>query len=425
MEKNVLLISIATPPTGGSHATRVTAVIEGIAARGIHVSVLTCETPSALTSRSSLYSRIRNVASVFEAKGGFVRTAATSVGSLSKSRARLAAVIQSLRAFVRKRILPDTFVTWIPGAVIEGVKQAKLTPFDIIISSGAPFSSHIAAFIVSKLTGIPLALDYGDPWVYEPGRPRRGIRLFVERELERVILSRSAIVSLTTPQTIDLYRRKYPGLTLNFHLMPMGFDGSDYASSIESEVMGIQKLTFVYAGRINEEYRTLDGLIEVLNAQLDNGIGRDVEFVFYGAEFDSIRSALAPYLRSKLVRLEKELEHESYIKVIREADGLIIFGNNSEVQVPGKIAHYLAARRPILYFSNMASLYRDPSYCLLKRVMNSHLYLGNEVVEYFKFRDCCAKKETPRVDESALQSLEWKSICSLYVDSVLRVTNRY
>lgn len=418
MDKRVLIVAVASPPNGGSHATRIFAMVEGFHNSGWEVTVLTCTVSESQKADSTLYSRMKAISKIIESEGGALRSAATSIGKMGRSRSGLARHVQWLRASVRKFMLPDTFLTWVPGAVSAGVRKAKDNRINLVVSSGAPFSSHIAGYLISRIASVPLALDYGDPWVYEPGRPRKGLRLLIERFVENKILRAARLVSVTTNETVSLYRKFYPGNKCLYHNMPMGYDSSDYGSKDLVCRVRKDKMSFVYAGRINEEYRSLDGLLSVLEYEYTNPNNLKVEFVFYGAELEALRKSLGKYLDCGLVRFGRNLDHQEYILALEESDGLVIFGNNSLIQIPGKVPHFLAARRSILYFCNLDSIEDDPSFNLLKRVQTRGLFSGDTVDSYLQYRTACENDLEPVIDESALNSLEWSNISKCYVQAI-------
>lgn len=417
--RKVCVVTLAPPPSGGSHATRIFALVKGLSQKGSNVTLITSEgVDASLKEASTQYQELKKHSNLIETNGGVMRAAARAVGKASIARRSIAPLVQRIRSIVRRYSFPDTFITWIPGAVVRGVKHIRKHGADVIISSGAPFSAHIASYIISLLSGTKLVLDYGDPWVYEPGRPRRGLRLFLERYLEALILNRAMLISFTTQATIDLYRRKFPGYTGGVHLYPMGYSKSDYENICFDSSSVKDKLSFVYAGRVNEEYRSLDGLTKILNTLAENNT-TDVEFIFYGAELGGLRKALDPYLKLGLVRLCDNLEHKQYISEITRADGLVIFGNNNYIQIPGKAAHFLAANRPILYFPNVKDIDRDPTYDVLVKYQKSGVYNGDYVNDFYKFKAACVNRELISVPVgSMIDELEWGFLTRAYLNAI-------
>lgn len=377
---NVLFLTGAAPPAGGSHATRVAAFVEKLASSGVNVSLLTVRWPDSMRLRSSLFKRLLEVCDVEEISGGFLRRSADAVRERATPHSQkplagfFSRLLNPARVLARKALVPDSFVGWIPLAVISGLRKSK-QGCDAIVSSGAPFSSHIAAAIISRYRRVPLILDNGDPWVYEPSRPRSGLRLMLERLLERLVLQQAHYVCVTTEATRALYVEKFPEVPDKYVVLPMGFNSSDY----NVERAGVDKagceMRFVYAGRLTNEHRSLDGLALLLRqvAYQEN----PPVFEFYGDENARVVSELSEYFDKGVVRVFPSVDHAGYTQLLSQADCLMVFGNNNFVQVPGKIAQVIGARRPVLYFPNVADYSRDPALSLLRLVMRTGLFVAD------------------------------------------------
>jgi hypothetical protein len=408
MAKRALVVSPASPPAGGSHATRIAALVEALRVGNFEVDLLTVAWDETQKSGSGQFQRILELATVHEAGGGMLRRTARAVGQMGSHPGWRQRLVQRLRAFTRSQMIPDSYATWIPNAVSLGNRICKNKPFDLIISSGAPFSAHIAAYAISRRAGVPLALDYGDPWVFEPGRPRKGIRLLLERNVERTILNHARVVSVTTKPTIDLYRDRYPDIAAPVILAPMGFDNKDFNRPLNLPAFTETRapLRLAYTGRINEEYRSVGDLAKCLD-----GLGTDLpEFCieFFGSEFGSIRNELRKYQEMGLIKFREPVDHSAYIDILRSYDGLILFGNNNAIQIPGKLADYLAAQNMILYFPNIPDDSEDPTLRLARDVQSQGVFVGRRNGEFARFLEACKRRDLKQ-DKNKLQALEWNN----------------
>ena len=406
--KRALVLAPAGPPSGGSHATRIAALIEALGNRGIDATFLTVNWSDAEKCGSQQFKRVAAVAAIDEVDGGVFRTAARRVGRVGQRKGRFQGAVQQLRAFTRARMIPDTYAAWIPNAIRAGLSRHANKPFDVVISSGAPFSSHVAAYVISRRTGLPLVLDYGDPWVFEPGRPRRGLRLCLERRLERRVLAQASLASVTTKATIELYRERYPGLVTPIILAPMGFDRNDFEPCSESRPSSEtqRRLRLAYTGRINEEYRSIEDFLDALRRARYSP--DEYRFDFYGPEFGSIELELGKFEKAELIRFNGSVDHPDYINILQTCDGLLMFGNNNCVQIPGKLADYLAARKNILYFPNIPDEDQDPTLTLARKVQQQGVFVGREEGAVDRFLEACASRD-PIQDELELAKLDWKS----------------
>lgn len=423
MTKRALILSPSAPPSGGSHATRVAALVETLTKNHFEIAIVTVQWSEAEKNGSKQFQRMAEIATVHEVGGGFLRSTARALGQMGGRPGRMQRFIQKLRAFTRSRLIPDTYATWIPNAVSLGQKLHREFPFDIVISSGAPFSSHIAGYAVSRRTKTPLALDYGDPWVYEPGRPRKGLRLLIERKLESVILNYASVASVTTQPTIDLYRDRYRSIDTPIVLAPMGFAQEDFCAPQEPQLHPEKErvLRLAYTGRINEEYRSVADLVKALGDVTPSHKSFCIDF--FGSEFGLVRKELKEFEEMNLVQFFEPVDHPEYIKILRGYDGLIMFGNNNKVQIPGKLADYLAAEKNILYFPNIPDEDSDPTLLLARRIQENGVFVGRRRGEFDRFLGACSSG-SPLQDKGELEKLDWQNCFEDITNSLINQTLR-
>jgi hypothetical protein len=406
----VVLITGAAPPSVGSHATRIAAFVQALVEADITVSIVTCEWPADLRRSSTLYSKISSICQIVEVPGGMLRNVASTAWRSEQGSGAGQRIIPSIRRIGKKFAIPDTFATWIPGATKAVVELAKDDSKVVLLSSGAPFSAHVVGSIACARTGRPLILDYGDPWVYEPGYPRSGIRLRVERAMETWALKKASAVIVTTQATRDLYRQRFKALPPTRCVLPMGFDPSDFQGSGPS-VSEIPPWTFCYMGRVNNEYRSLSLLRNILVSATSRGMTKDqIRFVFYGPDRSRIEQELSDFMKSGMVEAFGGLDHEAFVTRLRASHALLVFGNNNYVQVPGKVAQCVAARRPILYLPNVPDLSRDPSIELINRCVKRGAFIYTQPSDFDAICQFIESGDGVELDQTEFDALSWRSI---------------
>lgn len=72
----------------------------------------------------------------------------------------------------------DIHSDWILPSFLKGLGTHRKQPIDVIIITGPPFSPMISAFLLSRITGAKLILDYCDPWTTPPGDTRPYPKIF-------------------------------------------------------------------------------------------------------------------------------------------------------------------------------------------------------------------------------------------------------
>lgn len=417
---NLVMVSAAAPPSSGSHATRVAAFITGLSRHNIKITLVTCRWPSALKRDSSLFRTISGDCRVIEASGGSLR-AASGFAKKRPPGSFVGKRLNRLRKAVRSLVIPDTFMSWIPRAALLAARAAS-TGSAVILSSGAPFSAHVAAAFAARASRRRLVLDYGDPWVYEPGRPRNRMRMAVERKLERFVLSSAAVACFTTDETAALYRAKFGDVLRMAITLPMGFDPTEFVQSdVNLSRTQRDSLRIVYTGRVNTEYRSLDALKTILEALDREPTQIDVQFDFFGPEDPRLREELGPFIQNGRVSVRGNVDHKDFVKVIQEADGLMLLGNNNYVQVPGKTAQYLAARRPIFYFPNVTDPRRDPALSILESSVVEGLFVYSGMRDFFDFLEFVMRGRRTEVRDAVLGEYSWPRIVSKLASTIAQL----
>ena len=69
---------------------------------------------------------------------------------------------------VRGALWPDPLVGWIPAAVWRALRLIREHRPSVLYSTSLPATSHLAALIVHRLTGLPWVADFRDALTYDP-----------------------------------------------------------------------------------------------------------------------------------------------------------------------------------------------------------------------------------------------------------------
>ena len=118
--------------------------------------------------------------------------------------AQLAGLAGQLRNFQRvaSRLSwePIFFPEWTKGASRVAQAAHAKTPFDVVWATGDPWGIFSTAKHISKTLGIPLVLDYRDPWTASPDRPSQsGLKHQYQRKIEADCVTAAARFSIQPP----------------------------------------------------------------------------------------------------------------------------------------------------------------------------------------------------------------------------------
>jgi glycosyltransferase involved in cell wall biosynthesis len=287
-------------------------------------------------------------------------TAITTIGGLRRSAYSLLG-------------LPDLYTGWIVPAVIGGLKAVRRYGVEHILSSAPPWTSHLVALSLARLTGLPWAAHFRDPWT-EPwaethhSKTVSGLSVLVETALEKMVVTRAdRVVCVTEEHTSVLRHAHREAPAEKFVTIPNGFDGAEWEEpeARRTAVGSACADTFVitYAGNLYEKrdpgplFRALRALIaagEILPDRLrvdligwcEAARGRRVSEI-------ANECGLGPCLR-----LTGPLSRAETLRRMRQSDLLLLLAEGLSVQIPGKTYEYLRAGRPILALTSEGAVAR-------------------------------------------------------------------
>lgn len=362
----ILLVAYHYPPRHSIGSVRSAAFARDLSSLGWDVRVITV-TPGVRGARWSIPSlmplspeRVSNpkLAGVDE------------MGPDAKSLIRR--VRRTLRRFVsqayrRAVAIPDPEVFQWPSQTLLGRKRGTWTP-DIILASGPPFSTFLAARLLARQYRVQWIADYRDLWTngsyYSLGRIRWRLDNWLER---RLLASARAIVTVSEPLAHDLEHLANKPV----HVVLNGFDSADDDFSRDDAVT--EHLSLVYTGEIYPERRDPRPLFKAISSLGDTA--RHVRVSFYGSTVGVVSQMAEEYGISEQITVSPKVSLIEAQQLQRDADVLLLllWNHPGEAGVySGKLFEYIGSRHPILMlgYSNgvAADLIRQRG---LGRVANS------------------------------------------------------
>jgi glycosyltransferase involved in cell wall biosynthesis len=275
-------------------------------------------------------------------------TAATAKSAPSQPPVR--GLGQSLKDAVTTALtFPDEHVGWIPDVLRIAARTIASEHIDCIYSSGGPWSSHLAAALIKKKHGVPLVLDFRDPWASNPDlAPRSRMVRAASRWLEGFCVRAADQITLNTVSLRDDFIRRYPGMgQAKFTTITNGFEEVPLAPKAARG----SAFTLVHAGEIylsrnpGPFLRAVLGLIQrgdigagELKVQLVGGCSRT-------AQIDALLSTQE--LRG-VVEIMPRVSHKEALQYQMQADALLLFQTGFPLQVPRKIFEYMSLMKPVL-----------------------------------------------------------------------------
>ncbi|CAN5868380.1 glycosyltransferase family 4 protein [soil metagenome] len=167
----LLFIAFPFPPSRGAGVYRTVAVANHLAARGWDVTAIAPDDEYFDRYQGSEdRSLISWVSPSVRVKRVLLTNPYLETDVRRMSLARVAAPTRHARRVqkLRTQVSPlDHYPFWYEPVVREGLRASFLRRFDVILATGNPFSSFVAARELSRLTKRPYVLDYRDAWTLD------------------------------------------------------------------------------------------------------------------------------------------------------------------------------------------------------------------------------------------------------------------
>jgi len=341
----VLLIAHGFPPAGGSGSNRALAFARYLPMYGWVPIVLTPQARVANNRDDALLAEVPHHARVVRTRSreAVPPVAPPPAGTTVSSRpSPLRRQLGHLKRF------PDAHVGWLPFAVRAAVREE----FDVIYSSSGPFTSHLVALAVQRLTGKPWLAELRDGW-YEwnravfPDYPRwRGT---AEQRLESAVIRGADRVVLVTERMARAFRHQYSDLpAAHFAVVSNGFDPAQQPpAQATSDGFEVLHAGALYYGRSLEGF--MSGAARAVEA--DPAFGAAFRLTLLGTLDATARAEVAKHSFGDRVQFRGYVDHAASLAAMRQANVLLLIANTTvgaEATVPGKLFEYLASGRPVL-----------------------------------------------------------------------------
>ncbi|MEE2788446.1 MAG: glycosyltransferase [Myxococcota bacterium] len=263
----------------------------------------------------------------------------------------------------QQSILPTGFKYWSPFDrylvdVPAGYAAAKALiergNIEVIHVSADPWSSLIIADRLTRSTGIPLVVDFRDPWSLHAAKmamrppPTRSVL----RRFEHRVFKVAAKVILNTESAKNIYVDAYDGVIPadRFTAVRNAFDEGLF---LPSQPIESTRFTVLYFGRFRQ-FVSPDALLRGYKTFIDR-LGLKPEqscLKFVGGLSEAHHARVRDFQLTDYLEMSVAVPFRESLSVLQSANVLaLVIEPDCRLQIPGKLYDYLAARRPILAVS--------------------------------------------------------------------------
>jgi len=349
---SILLLAYFYPPSGGSASLRAEKLVKYLPQYGIN--------PVVLSAHGARYP----VPADRERYGDVIYTAAHRVPPPPRSLKRLlvgkktsdngtgsgsSASTNMWEKVLDFLLIPDARIGWLPGCVAKGVELVRHRKLRAIISTAPPYTSHIAGALISRITGVPLILDYRDAWSQNPFKqPPTALHKALGLMLERWCGHHaSAISGVTEPMVHDL--QTLLGDRPIYRHIPNGYDEADFAGQPPPPPDG--PLRMVYAGTFYGT-RQPDTMFRAMQELAAEGsiTPNDLQVILLGDHPPAIRAKADSFIADYLQWLGPQNHAWAVWEMATAHVNWLVIGSGAgaETTATGKLYEYLRAPGQIL-----------------------------------------------------------------------------
>jgi hypothetical protein len=233
-------------------------------------------------------------------------------------------------------------------------KQAGKEKPDLILYPVPPWYIMVMAPFIKRATGVPYAIDFIDPWIYQSNKRniKAVLSAWMAKVLEGPAVKKSNAIFAVSQGILDDLKKRYPSLSeIPMIAVPYGVEVSDY-EAIQSQEKEAGEIVIRYTGAISEKMMVVvDCLLKALK-EVRKVL--PVRVVFTGTSYAG--AGLAKPVLTELIKdngvggfVIENPERVGYRKALeinKQADMQLLIGDTTPYYAASKMMGLVASGRP-------------------------------------------------------------------------------
>lgn len=379
--KKVLIITFYFPPATAAAIHRIVKFVRYLPGFGWEPIILTVkkkyydekrlaydstsDVPNNLhVYRTSMLGWVVNLlkARSYSSKMKRVETEKRNYTSKAKSNSKIKTFLKLLKKIL---IIPDDKIWWVPAAIPKALLVNLSNSFDVIYTTGGPFSTHLIGFYLKKLLDKPWIADFRDPWFSNPiVKWDFEIVKNLVMKMEKKVLINADLVIANTKALKEDFEKKYPYLPPErFFTITNGYDPEDFKNIDKASY---EKFTITYTG-VLYDFHSLTPFLEGIKRlfEREKELYKKIQVLVFGPFLPVHEKEIEDFGLKEIIHLKGPKPHKEIIRYIISSHLLLVTLTTNEGKslfIPGKVFEYLGSGRPILSISpegELAELIRN------------------------------------------------------------------
>jgi glycosyltransferase involved in cell wall biosynthesis len=245
---------------------------------------------------------------------------------------------------------PDNKIGWKRYAMKRADELMERGEFDVILATAPPFTDFLVALELQQKHGLPLVVDYRDPWTDSRNQfYATPLHRGYAGKLEETVLKNAESVIVANRRIKERLIARYPFLThTNVHIIPGGFDPQDLRLASRYPLPKSQKMRITYSGsfdggRTPKHFFTALARIFAKHPEMRD----EIEACFIGHFPESFRKLAARLGVASSLVTPGHVEHYESVRWLMASDILWLTTRDPST-TPSVVFEYMGTRKPIL-----------------------------------------------------------------------------